>query len=139
MRLTSVNVAFLLLVASSKAATGQVSPCLPNDSGATTLVRYVTRIVSSTDSAVAALRASLGLNNVNASQVTVITSGTTCTQARQAVDSLANTPNSSRRMYVVKAGSKRFFVRDPYATAGEWTPALLFDNKWAFIKSLLGG
>lgn len=132
-------IAPLLLLAYTKVAAGQTSPCLPSDSGATTLVQYVTYLITSTDTAVVALRGSLGLNNVSVSQVSVITSGTTCTQARQAIDSLANTPNSSRRMYVVKAGSNRFFVRDPNATAGEWTPALVFDNTWVFIKALLGG
>jgi hypothetical protein len=139
MRHLRVIAALFQLLVSTKAAAGQTSPCLPNDSGATTLVQYVNRLITSTDSAVVALRGTLGLNNLNVSQVSVITSGTSCSQARQAVDNLANTPNSSRRMYVVKAGSKRFFVRDPNATAGEWTPALVFDNKWLFIKSLLGG
>ena len=139
MRCVRVIIAPILLLASTNIAAGQTSPCLPNDSGATTLVQYVTRLITSPDSAVVALRGSLGLNNVNVSQVSVITTGTTCTQARRAIDSVANTPNSSRRLYVVKAGSKRFFVRDPNATAGEWTPAFVFDNKWLFIKSLLSG
>jgi len=42
-------------------------------------------------------------------------------------------------MYVVKVGSTRFFVRDPNATAGEWTPIFLFDERWVYIKSLLAG
>jgi hypothetical protein len=42
-------------------------------------------------------------------------------------------------MYVVKAGSERVLLRDPDATAGEWIPVFVFDNKWKFIQSLLGG
>lgn len=135
----TISVIAGLLFATTGAAAGQTSPCLPNDAGATTLVQYVTRLIASTDSVVVALRASLGLNNISVSEVSVITSGATCTQARHAIDSLANTPNSSRRIYVVKAGSTRFFVRDPNATAGEWTPAFVFDNKWSFIRALLSG
>lgn len=132
-------IAPVLLLGVISTAEGQISPCLPSDSGATNLVQFVTYLISSSDSGVSTLRANLGLNNVNVSQVSVITSGTTCTQARQALDSLANTPNSGRRMYVVKAGSKRFLLRDPDAPAGEWIPVFVFDNKWKFIQSLLGG
>jgi hypothetical protein len=129
----------VLLALSVRSAVGQTSPCLPSDSGATQLVHYVTYLITSNDPDVVTLRGSLGLNNVSVNQVSVVTTGPDCTKARQAVDSLASTPNSTRRMYVVKVGSKRFFVRDPNATAGEYTPAIVFDNKWAFIKSLLGG
>lgn len=129
----------LLLVASSGNLGAQASPCLPADSGAAQLVQYVHYLITSTDPAVVTLRGSLGLSNVSVSQVSVVTSETECARAQQAVDRLASTPGSGRRMYVVKAGNERFFVRDPNATAGEHTPALAFDNKWVFIKSLLGG
>jgi hypothetical protein len=132
-------IAAALLLGPFATVEGQTYPCLPSDSGATNLVQFVTYLISSSDSGVGTLRASLGLNNVNVSQVSVITSGTICTQARQALDSLSSTPNSDRRMFVVKAGSERFFLRDPDATAGEWIPVFVFDNKWKFIQSLLGG
>jgi hypothetical protein len=91
-------IAPLSLLGVISTAEGQISPCLPSDSGATNLVQFVTYLISSSDSGVRTLRANLGLNNVNVSQVSVITSGTTCTQARQALNSLANTPTSRRRM-----------------------------------------
>lgn len=129
----------VLLVASLNAAAAQSSPCLPADSGATVLVTFVNYLLTSSDSGVSTLRQTLGLSNVSPSQVTVVTSGTACTKARDAVDNLASTPNSNRRLYVVKAGNERFFVRDPNATAGEYNPVLLFDSRWVLIRSLLGG
>ena len=129
----------VLLAIAAPHARGQSSPCLPSDSGSAHLLQYVTGIISSSDARGETLRTALGVNNVNVAQVSLITSGTDCTKARQAVDALANTPNSNRRMYVVKVGSKRLFVRDENAKAGEYAPVLVFDNKWVFIQSLLAG
>ncbi|MGH7713550.1 MAG: hypothetical protein ACREOG_19840 [Gemmatimonadaceae bacterium] len=137
MRCLSLAVTPLLLAALSTAASAQgTSPCLPSDPLAVNMVESVKSLITSTDPGDIQLRQDAGLTNVSVSQVSLITSGTDCIKARAAVDALAGTPNSSRRVYLVKARAKRFFVRDPNAMAGEWNPALVFDNKCVFILSI---
>ena len=127
----SLLLLLLLTAGTATALTAQTSPCLPADGHATSLINTVTDLVTSTDPDVTNLRGVLGLNNVNTSQITLITSGTDCTKAKQALDALAKTPNSNRRMYVVKAGNKRFIVRDPADNT-----FYVFDNKWVFVKAV---
>ena len=129
----------LTLVGALSIAEGQTSPCLPADSLSAPLVDMVKDYITSTDPENLALREMLGINDVSVSQVLLLTSGTDCTRAKQAFDAAAGTPNSTRRMYVVKAWSKRFFVRDPNAKAGEWTTTWVFDDKWVVVEVLAGG
>ncbi|MGH7711224.1 MAG: hypothetical protein ACREOG_08065 [Gemmatimonadaceae bacterium] len=140
MRLVRLVIAPLLVAAIPYVGPAQpASPCLPADADATNLIEYVKSIITSTDPGMPALRQSLGLGlgSVTVSQVSLVTSGTDCTKARAAMDALANTPNSSRRFYLVKAGNKRFFVRGPITPTLEHNPSHVFDNKWAFIQSML--
>lgn len=119
-------------------AGAQSLTCRPADNRLSTLVDNVKQILTSADSNMVALRNSLGLSAVSASQVSQVTSGPACSKLMGAMNQLAGTPSANRSGYVVKVGNKGYFVVDPGATAGEHTPAYVFDNKYKFLRALLG-
>jgi hypothetical protein len=81
-RLLSLIGGPLLVLGALTRADGQ-SPCLPADSDATQVADLVKDLITSTDPDDVALRTAIGLTNVNISQVSILTSGTDCTKARQ--------------------------------------------------------
>ena len=133
MRIRFRAIAALLLCGASRTARGQ-SPCLPADSTSATVISALTSLVTSTEPSEVSMRNSLGFSEVSSSQLSLVVTGTECTNAREAVDLLFNTPNSNRRMHVVKAGSKRFVVKDQNGEA-----LFVFDNKWAHVQTVSPG
>ncbi len=134
MRTSLLALVMTLLGSTAPISWGQASPCLPADTISTSVINNLNQLLTSTEPTEVNLKNSLGLNNVSPSQLTLVTTGTDCTKARQAVDILFNTPNSSRRMHVVKAGSKRFVVKDQNGEA-----LFVFDNKWVHVKTVSPG
>ena len=130
---------FVTFVSTPTIVLPQSSQCLPADDGGVVLLQFAKHLITSTDSLSRMLSRELGLADVSVSQLAQVTSGEECARAAAAVDRLASTPNSGRRVYLVTAGSRRFLVKDPRATAGEWSVSWLFDRDWKFIRALLGG
>lgn len=113
------------------------SSCLPADSFSTYLSGYIKELVASADSATIALVQDLGLQGVKVSDVSAVTSGQTCKKAADAIDQLAGTPNSGRRVYVVKAGKTRYIVRDPNDRVGNSLRAYVLTSSFVYVKALL--
>ena len=111
--------------------------CRAADANSASLIKYVTRLINTTDPKTAALRDSVGLGGVNPSSLVLVTNAMTCAKAATAIDKLANVRNSGRLVYVVQAGASRFIVQDPGATAGEYGTVLIFDSHFSLIRSLL--
>lgn len=134
-----LSVLFVIFASTSTPSRAQESACLPADDGAVVLTQFANHLITSTDSLERELSKDLGLVGIKTSELTQITKGNECARAAAVMDSLAKTPNSGRRVYLLKAGARRFFVKDPKATAGEWSTSFLFDNDWKLIRVLLGG
>lgn len=111
--------------------------CLTADAHSANLIALVTGLINTTYPDEASLRDSVGLGGVSPSSLVLVTNAMTCAKAATAVDKLANVRNSGRLVYVVQAGSSRFIVQDPTATAGDHWTVLIFDSHFSFVKSLL--
>jgi hypothetical protein len=111
--------------------------CLAADAHSANLIAYVTGLINATDPDETSLRDAVGLGGVSPSSLVLVSSAMTCAKAATAVDKLANVTNSGRLVYVVQAGSHRFIVQDPNATAGDHWTVLVFDQHFTFIRSLL--
>jgi hypothetical protein len=132
-----LSVLMLVLIALCGSNLAAQSSCLPADSFSTYLSDYIKALLSSTDSATKALVQTLGLQGVKTTDVSPITSGQTCKKAADAIDQLANTPNSGRRIYVVKAGKSRYVVRDPNDSVGNALRAYILTSSFVYVKALL--
>ncbi len=58
-------------------------------------------------------RAQFGLIQTTSRNVALVTTKSICAQAALKVDSLRNTPNSGRKVYVFRLGPTRYGVSDP--------------------------
>lgn len=136
-RLRALTSGFVLMLCGT-AATAQQTQCQPADSNSANLIQYVTYVVTSIDPGMSSMRSSLGLTGVNPSSITLASDSKTCKAAAEALDALAGTPQSGRKVFVVKAGTFRYVVEDaaivPPASRGS---AFVFDRKFVFIRALL--
>lgn len=138
----SLVFALLFPVWPSAHSSGGLAPsasCLAADAYSANLIAFVTSFLASSAPSDTALRTTLSLNNVNVTQVTLVTTTADCAKAAAALDGLAGKSNPSRAVYLIKAGSKRYFVQDPTATAGEHRVLYVLDNKFRVLHAMLGG
>lgn len=91
-----------------------------------------------------ALRSKLHIPAAPASQVALVSDDSTCTRARQALDSLIHVTNPNaastlpqRALYVIRIGSVTA-VNDPNGRAGEYSPIMFFNPQWSFLGNMLG-
>jgi hypothetical protein len=116
----------------------QQSQCQPADSVSENLVRFVTDLVTSTDPGMASLRSTLGLSGVSPSSISLVSDSKTCKNAAEAFDVLAGTPQSGRKVFVVKAGSSRYVVQAPaLGPVDTKVGAFVFDRRFVFIRAVL--
>ncbi len=124
--------ASLTLAGSAWVARAQTYTCLPNTAEETqVLYNAVVSIVTGTDSLAAATRSAYQLPAVAASNVSVVTTSSTCTQAGAAYHAAVTppgTPAVSRTLVVIKVGSTRYVVVDPNQRAGEFLEHEVFDS-----------
>jgi hypothetical protein len=124
-----------LMLGAAKLAQAQ-SACLPADSNSVHLISYLTVIV--TEPRDSLIQQEAGFGGLTANDLSLVTTGPACANAVRAFDSMANTPNSGRRVYLVKIGNKRYAVNDPTTTPGAISPTIVFTTKFAFLSVLLG-
>jgi hypothetical protein len=119
-------------------ARAQQWPCQPADSNSANLVQFVTYLVASRDPGMDSMRVELGLTGVTPSSVSPVSDGRVCSAAAAALDVLAGTPRSGRKVFVVKAGSARYVVQaaEPGSTTAR-EGAFVFDERFVFIRALL--
>lgn len=111
--------------------------CRVADSTSVRVIDYVQKLLGSTEPADVALRRALGLTNVSATQVSLVTTAKECTKAGGALKQAAGVSSSGRSVYLVRAGTKRLFVYDPDSDAGEYRPLYVLDAKFVLLRALL--
>lgn len=111
--------------------------CRVADSTSVRVIDYVQKLLESTEPADDALRRALELTNVSAAQVSLVTTGKDCTKAGGALDEAAGVSGSGRSVYLIRAGTERFFVYDPDSDAGEYRPLYVLDAKFVILRALL--
>lgn len=130
----SCQVGFAALALMAASAQAQTYTCLPDTAEQSEVLRnYIVSLVTGTDSGTVALRGRYNLPAVSASKVTVVTTGSVCTQAGGAYHAAVTqpgTPPSSRTLVVVKVSTTRFVVLDPNEHAGEFALHVVFDKNW---------
>jgi hypothetical protein len=114
-----------------------VAGCRSADDNSAYLLSFVKRLLARPTASDSALRISLGLNGIPASQVTLVTTTTLCVRAAAALDNLSSAPHPARRVYLIKAGTTHYFAEDPTATAGEYIPLWVMDRRFAVLKAIL--
>ena len=117
------------------------SKCKPADGYTASILPYLDSLVTRSDSVFVDMRTKLGLVQSTSQNVSLVTHKPTCAAAAVAVDSLRNTPNSGRKVYVFKLGPTRYGVSDPSA------PDLMFEtgarmmviytSVWAYLTNLM--
>ena len=118
-------------------APGRTPPgqCLPADSITAQTMPLLDSIANGLTADMQATRDSLGLPMASNVRSSVVTQNTTCTNAAAAIDAIAGTPPSGRRVYVYKLG-KFYAVEDPNRTAGGWRQIAFFSSAFAYKGSL---
>lgn len=133
MRRTLFLASLLLLVGTTLHAQ---STCLPSDETALQFRGFVRGLVSSADTARVGLRTTLGLPAMDSTKVVLVTTDRICNKVAQGYNTVQNTPNLVRQLYVLSVGSF-YAVKDPGHPAGEWLPTVSFDSKYKFVNLLL--
>jgi hypothetical protein len=115
-------------------ASGQTYTCLPSsDSTVVTFRDYVVTLVTGTDSATVADRISYALPSAMANKVSVVATGSVCSQAGAAYHLAVRppgTPPISRTLVVIKVSTTRYLVRHAGELNGEFAPTIVFDKNW---------
>jgi hypothetical protein len=106
--------------------------------GSSNFLTFVTQVITFGDVGSGNVRSKDGLTGLTPADLTLVTDARTCAKAAALLDQLANRPTSARQVYVVKAGTKRYFVNDPNDRTGEWGMTFVTDAKFAYIDMLLG-
>jgi hypothetical protein len=114
------------------------SSCLPQDDNTTALVDFAKNLITANSAYYAQLRNEYGLAGLTASDITVVTDTRICKKAVDALNLEKQTPNPGLRVYVVRAGNKRYFVWDLGQDAGEMSPKWLFDSSFKVVVVFKG-
>lgn len=143
----SVLVLLLLLaIAWGKASpsVAQSNPCIAADTLSSSRLSVLVPLLSSSDSAHAALRSMLSLPQASADSVMLTTADSLCQVAMWAMDSLAvsrgQTPPTTRSFYLYRLGSA--FAVEDVTTAGLLAPSgdrvvTFFSSSWAYLGGTL--
>jgi hypothetical protein len=119
-------------------ASAQTYTCRTATDSALIVVRdYVVNLVTATDTGTVADRVFYDLPSTTANKVTVVGTGSVCSQAGAAYHQAvrpAGTPAISRTLIVLKIGATRYVVCDTDEVRGEFTPTVVFDKNWVQIK-----
>jgi hypothetical protein len=100
----------------------------------------LTRVVTGTDTTSVRIRNAFGLIPASASDVSLITDETVCTQAAQAfVSSIGSPGDPVRPVWVLKLGPDRYFVADGFRKSSGRFVAVIFDGSFVQKRTLLTG
>ena len=102
------------------------------------MLYYLKQLAPATDPASTTMKTKLGIPTVAASQVTAVTTASTCTSAGQAVSRVMGiTPPNGRSVAVVKVGTV-YVVKDPTVLTGDWNVHFVFNNNFQVLRSRYG-
>jgi hypothetical protein len=127
-----------LLLISGELASQSPPACSADADAGSHLTSWVTTLAtaSASDTQYVARRTYLGIPNVPANQVMLVTDSTACTAARVAHSAVVGLPASSLSVVVVMVGT-RAVVLDPSVKAGEWIKAAVFDSSYQPVSTFL--
>jgi hypothetical protein len=108
------------------------STCRASDAVSTTMLGDLRRLATSTDSVFVAQRTSANLPATTATNVNLVTNGSTCQKAVTALNSIFVTPNQPRQVYLFSFGSS-FVTADPALpdSLGGVGARYVFSKQWA--------
>lgn len=114
-------------------------PCTADNGNRAQMLADLKILAPGTDPQSIADRAQLGIPNVPASQVTIVTTNATCTSAGQAVSRELGVPHpaNGRSVSVIKVGNA-YVVRDPAVTAGHHDINFVFNSNFQVLRSKYG-
>jgi hypothetical protein len=135
--MASAVMLFLCASLTAFSARGAVLKCHAADGRSAATISALQSLATSTVPADIALRDSLHLTIRRATDVSLITTETTCQRAATELDKLWQTGTTNRQVYVYKVGQD-FGVEDPQAGSGDYRSVAFFTSKWVY-KSLLVG
>lgn len=121
-------------VVSATVLSQSAATCRLADDTSELTISTLQTLATSTLASDAQLRDSLRLNIRRASDVSLITTESTCQRAAAELDKLWQSGTTARRVYVYKVGSD-FGVEDPEAGSGHYRGVAFFSSKWVY-KSL---
>jgi hypothetical protein len=117
------------------------SRCLTARAYPDSILPWLDSLVTGNDSVAADMRAKLQLEQSTSRHVALVKDRKTCAAAALAIDSLRNTPNSGRKVYVFKLGPTRYGVADPGAPDLRFETGarmlVIYSTSWAYLKNLM--
>ncbi len=121
-------------------AASATSGCRPPDSFfVQARLDYFRTLLTSSDSAHVAARASFDLSAVSANKVNLVTKQTTCVSAANALNTQRGEAGTSRLVWVYALGND-YAVVDPDIPGApeESTPIYLFTHNWTYKMTMVG-
>lgn len=146
MIMRSLHVAAILWFASTPLTLrAQSSECRPADATSARMVVWLKNVVTGTDPASIAQRTQMGLPQVSASQVTLVTNKTVCSKVLSAYKGYAQNEDatthalipSSGQLYVFQVGSV-YTATDPAHNVGEYSIWVSMDSRYRVLTSSMG-
>lgn len=112
---------------------------LLDDSTGTMLVQAITHMASGSDANSRRTRQRLGVPQLAAGDIALVTDEQTCRKAVTARNATQGVSTTGRRVYLVKVGRTRFAVLDPAddptTATSTWKMVWFYDTKWVFIST----
>lgn len=109
--------------------------CRPGDTRTSNLITWLKKVTTGTGTHSQKDRSTYGIPSATASSVVLVTDEKTCAKAVTALNSVRNTPNRARQVYVVKVGDA-FAVEDPADDIDTSSVGIVFDK---LFRSNIGG
>lgn len=128
--LSAITVALVVALSASKTATSQY--CRGPDDQSRSDLGSIRGLLQSDNPVFVAKRVQFGIQNVSASQVSLILDDAICARGSAVADSVSGDPPSGRAVYAFAVGNGHYVI-DPYHfTLSEYGHALVFDTAWSF-------
>ncbi len=124
--------AFVLVLAPTRSTQ---SRCRKPDDTSARIVHYVTFLLTDTSQASARARDSIGIANVQPSQIAAVTDTRTCSKIGTFFDHFEGVTRTARRVYAYSIGPTRFVAQDPNFKSGQWTPLMFLDQRYKLVQS----
>jgi hypothetical protein len=129
MTLTAAVVVFL--VAACALGRRQPLSCLGADANSARLEAHLGELL--TNPADSTSRLTAGLSGVAPHDLALVSTGSVCGRAEQAVDAAVGTPDSVRLFYLFKAGTSRYLTWSPEHRPGRTSTILVFDDSLKYL------
>lgn len=121
-------------------ASPPVSVCLATTTDSLNTKESLLRLLTKRDSITTAERANLGLQLTTPANVAIITTESKCVRAAFVIDSLLATPNSGRKILMLKLGTSFGAESPTFSGAQGVAVVFLFNGQMGYTKRIsLGG